>query len=523
MNKKRFARRLFGFIPHPSAFILMNSPDAPGPARTAPGATAALALLLGINLFNYIDRQVLSAVLPRMQLDTTLFRPDDTWVQTKAGALTTAFMVTYMLLSPLFGRLGDRMRRWVIVGAAVVAWSLASGSSGLAVGYVSLFLTRCLVGVGEAAYGPIAPAMIADLYPARVRGKVISWFYVAIPVGSALGFVIGSQVAEYYQDWRHSFYVTYAGILLGLACFVMREPPRVVAAKAGDSQTYFDVVRWLCKVPSFRYLTAGMTCTTFLLGGAAVFLPVYIFQREARFDLTPAAVETLRKLKTADGQQLVPDPTLGKLLAAPTGGPVEYRPFVAHIEKTLDRTELDLYAGRVSDAATAPGSVTSGSVSTVFGGLLVVTGLAATLLGGWAGDRLRDRGVKGAYFQAAGWTTLLGWPCFVAVLFVPFPLAWVFVGGALFFLFFNTGPANTILANVAPSATRATCFAINILVIHALGDAVSPTLIGFVADLTSLHTALLLGSLFILAGGVLWVLGAKHLDADTAHAAELDA
>jgi MFS family permease len=501
----------------------MHLPAASGPARTAPGATSALALLLGINLFNYIDRQVLSAVLPRMQLDTTLFDPADPWLQTKAGALTTAFMVTYMLLSPVFGRLGDRMRRWVIVGLAVVVWSLASGSSGLAWGYVALFLTRCVVGIGEAAYGPIAPAMIADLYPASKRGQVIAWFYVAIPVGSALGFVIGGQVAEWFGDWRHSFYVTYAGVLLGLACFAMREPPRPAAAADGPAESYFDVLRWLCRVPSFRYLTTGMTCTTFLLGGAAVFLPVYIFQREARFDLTPAAVQKLAELKTADGREVVPAEVRAKLLAAPTGGAVEYRPFVEHLSQTLTRPELDQYGSRVYDAATAPGSVTNGRVTFVFGALLVVTGLVATLLGGWVGDKLRDRGLGGAYFQAAGWTTLLGWPCFVAVLYAPFPLAWVFVAGALFFLFFNTGPANTILANISSSATRATCFAINILVIHALGDAISPTLIGLVADFTSLHTALLLASGFILLGGVLWVLGARHLDADTEAAANLDA
>jgi MFS family permease len=482
---------------------------------------AALGLLLAINLFNYIDRQVLSAVLPRMQLDTTLFRPDDPWLQTKAGALTTAFMVTYMLLSPVFGRLGDRLRRWVIVGLAVVVWSLASGSSGLATGYAVLFLTRCVVGIGEAAYGPIAPAMIADLYPPDRRGQVISWFYVAIPVGSALGFVIGGQVAEAFGDWRHGFYVTYAGVLLGLACFAMPEPPRTAADTAGRS--YFDVLRWLLGVRSFRYLTSGMTCTTFLLGGAAVFLPVYIFQREARFDLTPAAVEKLRELRTVDGRPVVPEPVLVKLAAAPTAGPADYPAFVRHLAGVLPREELEQYGTRVYDAATAPGSVTNGRVTFVFGALLVVTGLAATLLGGWAGDRLRDRGLKGAYFQTAGWTTLLGWPCFVAVLYTPFPLAWAFVAGALFFLFFNTGPANTILANVSSSATRATCFAINILVIHALGDAISPTLIGVVADLTSLHTALLLASGFILLGGGLWVLGARHLDADTATAAALDA
>src|SRR5215217_4415366 len=107
-----------------------------GPAPVAPRAGLALALLLAINLFNYIDRQVLSAVLPKLELDATLFDPADPWLKFKLGWLTTAFLVTYMLASPVFGRLGDAWSRWGLVGIGVVLWSLASGGSGLATGFV---------------------------------------------------------------------------------------------------------------------------------------------------------------------------------------------------------------------------------------------------------------------------------------------------------------------------------------------------------------------------------------------------
>src|SRR5207253_10816355 len=197
-----------------------------GPAKAVPGAGWALALLLGINLFNYIDRQILSATLPKIRLDATILRPDDPLAQTKLGMLTTAFMVAYMLLSPLFGRLGDTMRRWVLVGIAVILWSLATGGTGLATGYLVMFFTRCLVGIGEAAYGPVAPAMLSDMYPLDHRGRVMSWFYMAIPVGSALGFVIGSQVAEAH-GWGMAFYVVvFPGLAFGMLCCFMTEPPR---------------------------------------------------------------------------------------------------------------------------------------------------------------------------------------------------------------------------------------------------------------------------------------------------------
>src|SRR6478736_1215663 len=116
---------------------------SPGPAQVAPRAGLALGLLLSINLFNYIDRQVLSAVLPKLELDAAIFRPDDPNLKLKLGSLTTAFFVTYMLFSPVFGRLGDKWSRWGLVGIGVIAWSLASGGSGLATGFLVLLLTRC--------------------------------------------------------------------------------------------------------------------------------------------------------------------------------------------------------------------------------------------------------------------------------------------------------------------------------------------------------------------------------------------
>ena len=150
--------------------------DATGGAdRKWPGANKALALLLLVNLFNYIDRQVLSAVLPRLELDGTLFAANDPDVKFKLGLLTSAFLVAYMLFSPLVGWLdGHGIRRWWVLGFGVTAWSIASGSSGFASAYWLLFLTRCCVGIGEGAYGPIASTMLSDIFPIRNRGAVMA-------------------------------------------------------------------------------------------------------------------------------------------------------------------------------------------------------------------------------------------------------------------------------------------------------------------------------------------------------------
>jgi MFS family permease len=473
---------------------------------------------LVINLFNYIDRQVLSAVLPKLQRDPSLFDPTDPLRQTKLGALATAFMVSYMLFSPLFARASDFMRRWWLVGIGVVIWSLASGSSGMATTYIILLLTRCLVGIGEAAYGPIAPAILADLFPQSSRGKVMAWFYVAIPVGSALGFVLGGQLAEHF-GWRHAFWVTYIGLIPGLVCFCFRDRPQTVKRV---SVSYLAVLKEVARNRSYLLLCAGMTATTFVLGGVAVWVPEYIFQREAKFVLND---DTFKKLASSEqfltldkSQRLVPESVTTKLAAARSETFITYADWERVRGETLTVEEVRLYSEYLNDAATAPGSITLGQIGLYFGGITVVAGLVATIAGGWFGDWLRGRGVRGAYFHAAGWTTMLAWPLLLAFLFVPFPMAWGLLFFAVFFLFFNTGPANTVVANVVRSPVRATAFAINIFVIHALGDAISPPIIGFIADQASLQTAFVACSVLVLLGGGLWVVGARYLDADTARA-----
>src|SRR5436190_11575857 len=153
------------------------------------GARAALFLLVGINLFNYIDRQILAALEPDIR--ATFFASGDVNAMTKTGLLGDAFFVTYMISAPLLGFLADRMSRWVIVGSAVILWSLASGASGLAATLAILFATRICVGIGEGGYGPAAPTILSDIFPIEIRGRVMAIFCAAIPVGSALGYIIG--------------------------------------------------------------------------------------------------------------------------------------------------------------------------------------------------------------------------------------------------------------------------------------------------------------------------------------------
>lgn len=420
------------------------------PLPPGPNPRIAVALLLGINMFNYIDRQVLAAV--EVKISEDFRKAGEIISDAEMGFLSTAFLLSYMIASPLFGFLADRTARWKIVALGVFLWSLASGASGLAETYVMLLLTRLFVGVGEAAYGPTAPTIIADLYPIARRGSVLAWFYLAIPVGSALGYVWGGHLAEMEDwGWRWAFYLSAPpGIALAVWALCMREPHRGENQLNGKPRrARLADIAILFRTPSYVYNTLGMMMMTFALGGLAFWMPRYI---------------------------------------------VAFR-----------------------------GEGTLADVGTKFGGITVVAGIIATLSGGYFGDKLRSR-FSGSYFLVSGVGMLVGLPLFLAFLVTPFPYAWILLFFAEFCLFFNTGPSNTILANVTHPAIRASAFALNILIIHAFGDAISPTLIGLITDVTktadnpvgNMNLSFGAGvSLAIFLSGIFWIMGAKHLQRDT--------
>ena len=402
------------------------------------GAYSALGLLLAINLFNYIDRQVLAALEPDIR--ATFFASGDVNAMTKTGLLGDAFFVTYMISAPILGLLADRISRWMIVGSAVILWSLASGGSGLAATFAILFATRICVGIGEGGYGPAAPTILSDLFPIETRGRIMAIFCAAIPVGSALGYVIGGSVAT-HLGWRWAFYlVAPPGLLLGLLCFWQRDPRTashhlVQKSPRRSMRDYLNLFR----TRSYLINCVAMTLMTFVTGGLGFWAPAYLRYRNQ-------------------------SPDVGM---------------------------------------------------TIFGLITVVAGLISTLLGGVVADRLRPR-FAGSYFLVSGIGMLIACPFFIATLYIPFPAAWVPMFVAIFFLFLNTGPSNTALANVSVPTVRATAFAANIFVIHAFGDVQAFWLLGYIGGHTNMHVAFLVVSGIILLSGAAWLIGVKYLPADTA-------
>ena len=168
------------------------------------------------------------------------------------GFLQTAFLLSYMITAPLFGWLSDRVDRWWIISGGVIVWSLASGGSGLASTYAMLLATRLFIGFGEAAYGPAAPTILADLFPVERRGRILSLFYVAIPVGSALGLCAGRPDGGAFQSGACAFYISMPpGILLGLVCLLIarstpaRHRGRPFGSPCGQPQPAEITPAWL--------------------------------------------------------------------------------------------------------------------------------------------------------------------------------------------------------------------------------------------------------------------------------------
>src|SRR5436305_3651865 len=193
------------------------------PADPVRIARWGLFVLTFVNLFNYLDRFILAAVVESLK------RPFPEGLglsDTELGALATGFILVYMLTSPVFGAPGAGARRPPLIAAGVAIWSVATALGGFAKGFVTLFLARSTVGVGEAAYGTVSPALLADYFPVERRGRVFAVFSAAIPIGSAAGYVLGGLV-DHAFGWRAAFFVAgVPGLLLAYMTSRLFDPPR---------------------------------------------------------------------------------------------------------------------------------------------------------------------------------------------------------------------------------------------------------------------------------------------------------
>ncbi len=397
-----------------------------------------LFLLLAANLLNYIDRQILYAVFPLIKTD---FRLSDT----QLGLLGTAFMLSYMVFAPVLGWIGDRMRPNRPAAAGLGLWSIATAMSGMAMSYWTLLTSRALVGIGEASFGVVSPGMLSDAFSKEVRGRVLAFFFLAIPVGSALGYLLGGVLAHHF-GWRAAFFiVALPGLLLAVPLWRVSGIVYEQLRHPGRLEARFSLQPYLAFFRNRSYMlnALAMAAMTFALGGLAQWTPTFLYRYH----------------------------------------------------------DLNIM-----------------EANTLFGAVTVLAGIGGTLLGGWLGDLLQKRTAKGYLIvSAAGF--LLSIPCCVFAILTPdLTSCMVAIFLAECMLFLNTGPLNTIIINVSNPLFRATAFALNIFIIHALGDALSPSIIGWLSDLFELRQALLIAPLFIVIALVFCLACCRTIEKDMAEA-----
>lgn len=435
--------------------------QAQDPNQIARQARFAVFVLTAMNLLNYFDRYVPSAV-------KDLFKEDLGLTDAETSLPLTAFVVVYMFASPIFGSLADRIPRKRLIAAGVALWSLATAGAALATGFWSFLFARALVGVGEAAYATLAPVMLSDWFAPEKRNRVLTIFYVAIPVGAALGFSLGGVLGGLY-GWRVAFLVCGLPGLLAAAAALRIQDPRDNGMAYGDDKlevqpSWAIALKELSKNGVYVNAVVGYTLVTFASGAMADWLPTWL-ARERGHELVGMTLSAWDALKVQDVAQ-----------------------FQAQ-----------------SSAALAKAGGLVGMVT-------IVGGLGGTMLGGWLADRWATR-LKNPYLATSAITMAPAAVLAVLALNVEsVNVSIALIGAAQVCMWCYNGPINTVIVNSTDPWLRARAFSLGILSIHILGDAISPPIVGAISDATgSLSTGLALVPITLAVGAAVWAWGWKRL------------
>ena len=398
----------------------------PNPVALA-GATTALVLLTALNFVNYIDRYILPGVQEQVKGE---FHVTDEQI----GSLTLWFMLAYMLAAPVTGWLGDRYPRKPMIVVAALFWGSINLLTAFVHDYDSLNLRHAALGIGEASFGIFAPAMLADFYPEDQRNRVLTIFNIAIPVGAALGYLIGGTVGSHF-GWRMSFVVSAVPAIVIAVCiaFFMREPERA-RSKEGGAKLEVNVILSLLKNPAYTTIVLGYAAVTFTIGGMSWWMPSF--------------------LQRMDGRSQT-------------------------------------------------------SASFLMGAITVVSGLGGTIIGGIIAQKWSKRTSKALYLVPAI-SAALAIPPGVLCFFGPRPFTIPALAVAIFLIFLGTGPVNAASVNSVRPEIRATALAGQLLIIHLLGDAISPRIIGAISDRSNLGAGLGSTLVALVAAAIIFAIGARY-------------
>jgi MFS family permease len=427
--------------------------------------TAIVALLTGLNLLNYVDRMIVAAVLRRIQAEPTggdigLFERITAAVAHRTpvaatggglglsnfqgGLLATAFLLGYFATSPLFGARADKGSRKGLIALGVAVWSIATIASGFATSFATLIAARAVVGVGEASYATLAPTIIDDLTPAHQKGKALAIFYLAIPVGSALGYLIGGFI-EAHWGWRAAFYICGGpGLVLALTCLLIAEPARKLREPTGK---VVDGLRTMASIPLFRRAVLGYCAYTAAIGAFAYWAPKFLAERYG----------------------------------------------------SLTDATANYYFGLVTVAAGAIGTIVGGHWADRAQRRLPSPAAGADFMA-----RENRVGIN-ALLRICALGTVVAVPltigCFLA------PTAAMFFAFAFLAelgLFLSTSPVNAIGLRAVPPELRASSMAAMIFAIHLFGDLWSPSVLGILNDVLVSAVAMMAVPLTFAYAAYLW-------------------
>ncbi|MCL4502255.1 MAG: MFS transporter [Deltaproteobacteria bacterium] len=400
-------------------------------------ATRALIILTSLNLLDYLDRYLVASL-------GSLVKGEFALSDRAFGFLGTAFFLVYLCSSPVFGFLGDRWGRLRLMAGGAVLWSLATSLTFWVGSYPTLVLARGAVGVGEASFGTLSPAYLADILPLGRRARALGWFYLAIPVGSALAYLAGGLMGSHW-GWRPAFLL--AGIPgLAMAALVWRLPGVSIPSASPAVGAPLKSSLSLMRIPTFRWVSLGYGMVTFALGGLAFWMPTYLQQFKGL---------------------------------------------------SLAHANLLLF------------------------GSVAVAGALGTLSGGFLGDLFMSRTLN-APLWVSGLGIALGLPMAALTIFSPIPYLYMpALSLAIFLLFINQGVLTSVIVSVSGARRRAQAVALNIVVIHLVGDVPSPFLIGLISDFSNLKWGVSLTLIALAAGAVLIFKALPHFPKDLAKAGEL--
>lgn len=234
--------------------------------KSASQAKRALFLLTAVNYFNYIDRYILAAVLVSIKKDLSLS-------DFQAGLLATAFMMPYMLTAPIFGWLGDSTSRSKLLGFGAGLWSIATFVTGMSKNFMTMMASRFTLGLGESAFTTVSVPFLSDFFSSEKRGRILAIFSSALPVGAALGYVLGGLLGA-SVGWRNAFFIVgFPGLILSVLLMRLQDPRKTQEHTGFSIKELTSVLR---SSPSYLLATFGYCAYTFVVGGIAHWIPSFI-------------------------------------------------------------------------------------------------------------------------------------------------------------------------------------------------------------------------------------------------------